>query len=65
MADVFVRADLAKGRGEARRLAQQGGLSVDDEKVSDVDVLFADILGDRDAVLLRAGKKRFKRVAIV
>ncbi len=65
LADAFVRADLAKGRGEARRLAQQGGLSVDDEKVSDVNVLFGDILGDRNAVLLRAGKKRFKRVAIV
>ncbi|HEV2074399.1 MAG TPA: tyrosine--tRNA ligase [Thermomicrobiales bacterium] len=65
LADAFVRAGLAKGRGEARRLAQQGGLSVDDEKVSDVDVVFGDILGERNAVLLRAGKKRFKRVAIV
>ena len=33
LADAFVAADLAKSRGEARRLAQQGGLSVDDTKV--------------------------------
>jgi tyrosyl-tRNA synthetase len=65
LADAFVRAELAKGRGEARRLAGQGGLSVDDTRVSDVDVPFADILGDRDAILLRAGKKRFKRIAVV
>jgi tyrosyl-tRNA synthetase len=65
LADAFVRAELAKGRGEARRLAQQGGLSVDDAKVSDVDVPFADVVGERDVVLLRAGKKRFKRIAIV
>ncbi|HVL23131.1 MAG TPA: tyrosine--tRNA ligase [Thermomicrobiales bacterium] len=65
LADAFVLAELAKGRGEARRLASQGGLSVDDAKVTDVDVPFASILGDRDAVLLRAGKKRFKRVAVV
>lgn len=64
LADAFVRAELAKGRGEARRLAQQGGLSVDDEKVSDVDIPFAGVVGEREAVLLRAGKKRFKRVAI-
>jgi len=64
LADAFVAAELAKSRGEARRLAQQGGLSVDDVKVSDVDVPFAGVLGDRDAVLLRAGKKRFKRVVV-
>lgn len=65
LADAFVRAELAKGRGEARRLAQQGGLSVDDEKVIDVDVPFSGVIGNRDTVLLRAGKKRFMRVAIV
>lgn len=65
LGDAFVTAELAKSRGEARRLAQQGGLSVDDVKVADVDAPFAAILGERTAVLLRAGKKRFKRVAIV
>lgn len=64
LADAFVAADLAKSRGEARRLAQQGGLSVDEAKVSDVDQPFAVVLGGKSAVLLRAGKKRFKRVAI-
>jgi tyrosyl-tRNA synthetase len=64
LADAFIAAELAKSRGEARRLAQQGGLSVDDAKVIDVDVPFSGVLGDRDAVLLRAGKKRFKRLAI-
>ena len=64
LADAFVAADLAKSRGEARRLAQQGGLSVDDARVSDVDAPFSAILGARTAVLLRAGKKRFKRVVL-
>jgi tyrosyl-tRNA synthetase len=64
LADAFVAAELAKSRGEARRLAQQGGLSVDDAKVTDVDVPFAGVIGERDAVLLRAGKKRFKRVVV-
>lgn len=64
LADAFVRAELAKGRSEARRLATQGGLSVDDVKVEDVDLPLADVLAGRDAVILRAGKKRFKRVAI-
>ena len=64
VADAFVAADLARSRGEARRLAQQGGLSIDDARVSDVDQPFAAVIGDRPAALLRAGKKRFKRVAV-
>jgi tyrosyl-tRNA synthetase len=64
VADALVSAGLAKSRGEARRLAQQGGLSIDDDKVNDVDVPFTAILADRDAVLLRAGKKRFMRVVV-
>ncbi len=64
LADAFVAAELAKSRGEARRLTQQGGLSVDDTRINDVDVPFGSVLEGRDAVLLRAGKKRFKRVAI-
>ncbi|MDQ3654374.1 MAG: tyrosine--tRNA ligase, partial [Chloroflexota bacterium] len=64
VADAFVAAELVKSRGEARRLAQQGGLSVDDVKVSDVDVPFSGVLGGADAVLLRAGKKRFKRLVV-
>ncbi len=64
LADAFVAAELAKSRGEARRLAQQGGLRVDDHQITDVDVPFSSVMGDATAVLLRAGKKRFKRVAI-
>lgn len=64
LADAFVAAELAKSRGEARRLSQQGGLRVNDEQWKDVDVPFASVLAGEQAVLLRAGKKRFKRVAI-
>ena len=64
VADAFIAAGLAKSRGEARRLAQQGGLSVEDVKLTDVDVPFSTILGDRNAALLRAGKKRFMRVVV-
>nr|MBA2278532.1 tyrosine--tRNA ligase [Chloroflexia bacterium] len=62
VADAFIRAELAKSRGEVRRLAQQGGLSVDDERIADVDVPFREVMAGRGALLLRAGKKRFRRV---
>ena len=61
VAELFVRAGLCASRGEARRLAQQGGLSLDDERLTDVD---APAPTDRPAMLLRVGKKRFRRVLI-
>ncbi len=61
LADVFVRAGLASSRGEARRLAGQGGLSLDDARVEDVDARWSP---GADCVLLRAGKKRFRRVCV-
>ncbi len=64
VADAFVAAGLAKGRGEARRLAQQGGLRIGDDRIEDVDHPFASVLGNDNAVVLRAGKKRFQRVVV-
>jgi tyrosyl-tRNA synthetase len=62
LADLFVRAGLASSRGDARRLAQQGGLSLNDQKIDDVDRAVTAI---DSPLLLRAGKKRFRRVVIV
>jgi tyrosyl-tRNA synthetase len=60
VAELFVRSGLCTSRGEARRLAQQGGLSINDRRIADVDQPFT---ADGDAALLRVGKKRFMRVA--
>jgi tyrosyl-tRNA synthetase len=62
IADLFVRAGLASSRGDARRTAAQGGLSFNDERVVDVDQPFA---GSASAMLLRAGKKRFRRIVVI
>jgi tyrosyl-tRNA synthetase len=60
-ADLFVRAGLASSRGDARRTAAQGGLSINDERIDDVDQPFTRTDG---ALLLRAGKKRFRRIVV-
>ncbi|MDQ3044303.1 MAG: tyrosine--tRNA ligase, partial [Chloroflexota bacterium] len=61
LADLFVRAGLTTSRGEARRLASQGGLRFNDQRVDNVDIAFAATAG---SFLLRAGKKRFHRIVI-
>ncbi len=64
LADAFIRAGLATSRGDARRTAQAGGLSIDDQRVENVDYPLGEVLEGRTAVLLRSGKKRFMRVVI-
>lgn len=53
---------LTPSRSEARRAVEQGGVSVDDEKITDIKKLYApeDLAGD--GVVLRRGKKSYKRV---
>ena len=62
LADLFVRAGLATSRADARRLAAQGGLALDGHPVADADAPFA-LPGD--TALLRAGKKRYRRLRVV
>lgn len=61
--DLFVEAELGKSKSEVRRLIQQGGASVNGERVAAIDrILDSDDLDDEGVLLLRAGKKRFQRV---
>lgn len=45
-------------RGEARRLISQGGVSLDGERITDLDVSAAEL----DGHILRAGKRRYARI---
>lgn len=64
LVNILVMTGLAKSKGEARRLIEGGGVSVDDVKISDVDVEIAE--ADLQAgVLIRKGKKAFNRAVLV
>jgi tyrosyl-tRNA synthetase len=62
IAELFVRAGLVTSRNEARRLAQQNGLSIDDTRVPDADAPFAPAGA---TAVLRAGRKRVRVVKFV
>ena len=61
--DALIKSGIAKSKGEGKRLIEQGGITINDEKVTDV---FAAI--DRKAfdgeVILKKGKKIFKKLVI-
>ena len=62
--DVMVKAKLAPSKGEARRLVQQGGVSVNDEKVADIAfALTKDNFAD-GFVVVKKGKKVFHKIIL-
>lgn len=56
--ELLVKTALASSKSEARRLIEGGGISVDGEKISSIDMMI-----DKD-VLLKKGKKAFIKVEI-
>ena len=62
--DILVKAGLAKSRGEARRLIEQGGVSVNDEKIKSLDFsLTADEIAANPAIV-KKGKKIFHKIVM-
>lgn len=59
---VLVKAGLCASRSEARRAVEQGGVTVADEKVTDIKTTYAPEQFDGDGLVVKRGKKNFKRV---
>ena len=59
---MLVATGLCPSRGEARRLVQQGGVTIDDVKVTSIDESLARERFEGEGVIVRKGKKVFHRV---
>ena len=59
--DLMLKGKLAPSKGEARRLIQQGGVSVNDVKADKFDLAFAATDFDGDGVIVKKGKKVYHR----
>lgn len=62
--DLLVKCGLAPSKGEARRLVQQGGVSVDDVKVTDVMQTVSAEAFEKGHVILRKGKKVYHKALL-
>ena len=60
---MLVKAELVPSKSEARRAVEQGGVTVADEKVTDIKKVYA-ITDFADGIVVRRGKKAFKKVII-
>ena len=63
--DLMVAVKLAPSKGEGRRLVQQGGISVDGEKVTDAAYSVDAAAFDKGEVVIKKGKKVFLKVVLV
>jgi len=61
---LLVACGLTPSRGEARRLIQQGGVLVADEKISDIDRKWSADAFKGDGIIIKKGKKVFHRAVL-
>ncbi|MBQ7046364.1 MAG: tyrosine--tRNA ligase [Oscillospiraceae bacterium] len=62
--DILVKTAIAKSRGEARRLIEQGGVSVDDKKVTDFSFSISKEELSKNSVIIKKGKKVFHKIIL-
>ena len=61
---LLVNSGLANTRSEARRAIEQGGVSVDGEKITDIKYQLAGEKLQGDGIVLKKGKKNFRKVTM-
>ena len=62
---LLVKCGLCASNGEARRLIQQGGIVVNDQKVTSIDASFGLEQFTGEGLVIRKGKKVFRRAVLV
>ncbi|AVP64871.1 tyrosine--tRNA ligase [Clostridium botulinum] len=64
LVDVLVKCEILPSKSEARRLIKQGGLYVNDEKVTDINLVVTEEHVTEDGIMIRRGKKNFNRIVV-
>ena len=61
---ILQKSGLAPTRSEARRNVEQGGVSVDGEKITDPKYAVEKAAFGEDGIVLKKGKKNFKKICV-
>jgi tyrosyl-tRNA synthetase len=60
IADLLIQTELAPTKSEARRLIQQGGVSINGEKISD----YNSIINLKSENIIKVGKRKFLKLIV-
>ena len=61
---VLVKAGMTQSRSEARRNVEQGGVTVNNEKVTDIKTVYTGESLKGDGITVRRGKKNYKKIVM-
>ena len=61
---LLVKTELVPSRSEGRRAIQQGGVSIDGEKLTDIYHTVEKDAFAGDGIVLKRGKKKFKKICV-
>ena len=61
---LLVKTELAPSRSDARRAVEQGGVSVADEKITDIKTMYNAASFGTDGLVIKRGKKKFVKVLV-
>ena len=61
---VLVRTELASSRSDARRAVEQGGISVANQKITDIKTTYDASSFGADGLIVKRGKKKFVKVIV-
>ena len=62
--DLLAKVNFIPSKGEGRRLIQQGGLSVDNEKVTDIGLVITKDSFNDGKIVIKKGKKSFLKIEL-
>lgn len=60
--DLMIKCGLISTKGEGKRLIQQGGVSVDDEKITDMFYKVSKSSFEKGYVIIKKGKKVYHKI---
>ena len=61
---MLTASGLAKSRSDGRKNVEQGGVSIDGEKITDIHYTMPREAFEKDGVVLKRGKKSFKKICL-
>ena len=62
--NILVKSGLVATRSEGRRAIEQGGVSIDGEKVTDIKAVIAKDAIPAEGIVVKRGKKNFRKVVV-
>lgn len=62
--DILKMTNLVPSNAEARRLIEQGGLTINDEKITDKDFIVSSSLLKDEVIMIKKGKKTFHQIKV-